>query len=352
MEQTQHRSMSQAKQDIRWKRALIDVGLAIIAVVLVTLIIYGLRLHTYISTVLFVYLFIVLWLVHQRGFWIAVFAAFAACLAFDFFLIQPVFSFTIDHFDDALALFIFLLFAIILGFLYSKMQEIRRQEHEESILFKQRLHQQAEEVTRHDYEAGIFYNVVQATRDEKDLKYQLGLISLAIEEAFSFCGVRSCVILVPDHNGRLAMQRLPSQANTLTELTPDEEGSVAWVMQQGKSVKLPNIPLISRAKGSYLRRVVASSTTNSQVAQGYSCLVPLLSGKKVLGVLRLLVEDNAHPRLMTIKRALETEQSASDVHAELFAKLKDYAVSLIKEALIERALMQEESLRQELSSRK
>ncbi len=351
MEQTQHQVVPRAKKSDWWKRSLVDVGLAIIAVALVTLIIFVLQLHAYISTVLLVYLFIVLLLVHLRGFRTAVLAAFAACLAFDFFLIQPFFSLTIAHFDEGLDLFIFLLFAILLGYFYSKLQEVRRQEHEASMLYKERLREQTEEVTRHDYEAGIFYNVVQATRDEKDLKYQLGFISQAIEEAFFFCGVRSCVILVPDHNGKISLQRLPTQANNLTALTPDEEGSITWVMEQGKSVKLPNIPLIARTKGSYLRRVVASSTTNEGIEHGYSCIIPLLSGKKVLGVLRLLVEDNAHPRLLTIKRILEMEHTASDVQSDLFTKLKDYAVSLIKQALIERALMQEECLRQELSKR-
>lgn len=351
MEQAQYQVVLQAKKGDRWKRYLIDAVLAIIAVVLVTLIIFALQLHARISTILLVFLFVVLWLVHKRGFRTAVFAALAACIAFDFFLTQPFFSFTIAHFEEGLDLFIFLLFAIILSHFYSKSQEVKRQEHEASILYEERLRKQTEEVTRHDYEAGIFYNVVQATRDEKDLKYQLGFITQAIEEVFSFCGVRSCVILVPDLNGKPSLQRLPTQTNDLTALTFDEERSVMWVMEQEKSVRLPNVPPISRAKGSYLRRVVASSTTNEQIEHGYSYIVPLLSGQKVLGVLRLLVEDNAHPRLLTIKRVLEMECPASDVQSELFTKLRDYAVSLIKQALIERALMQEECLRQELSIR-
>ena len=126
---------------------------------------------------------------------------------------------------------------------------------------------------------------------------------------------------------------------------------MTWVMEKGISVRLPAVPLIARAMGSYLRRVVASSTMHEQIEHGYSYIVPLLSGQKVLGVLRLLVEDNAHPRLLTIKRALETACPSTDVQPELFTKLRDYAVSLIKQALIERALMQEESLRQELSKR-
>ena len=351
MEQAQHQVVLQAKKGVQWKRYLIDSVLAVTVVAVVTLIIFALQLHALISTILLVYLFIVLWLVHQRGFWTAILAAFAACVAFDFFFIQPRFSFTILDFEGGLDLFVFLLLAILLGYMYSRLQERKQREHEASILYEERLRQQTEEVTRHDYEAGIFYNVVQVTRDKNDLKYQLGYITQTIEATFSFCGLRSCVILVPDLNGKLSLQRLPTQENSLTALTSDEVGSAMWVMEQGISVRLLNIPLISRAKGSYLRRVVAKKTTNEQIEYGYSYIVPLLSGHKVLGVLRLLVEDNAHPRLHAIKNALEMECPATDVQPELFIKLKDYAVSLIEQALIERALMQEESLRQELSKR-
>lgn len=351
MEQAQYPSALQAKKGEPWKRYLIDAALAVAVVAVVTFGLFALQLHADISTILLVYLFIVLWLVHQRGFWTAVLAAFAACVAFDFFLIEPLFSLSIAQFEKGLDLFIFLLFAIILGYMYSRLQERKQHEHEASILYEERLRKQAEEVTRHDYEEGIFYNVVQVTRDRNDLKYQLGFITQKIEEVFSACGLRSCAIFVPELDGKLTLQRLPTQENALTALTSDEMRSVTWVMEKGTSVTLRDIPLIACARGSSLRRVVASSTTHEQIEHGYSYVVPLLSRQKVLGVLRLLVEDNAHPRLLTIKRALETECPSTDAQPELFTKLRDYAVLLIKQALIERALMQEESLRQELSKR-
>ncbi len=351
MEQVQHPLVQHVKKGGQWKHYLIDGLLAILVVVPITLIIFALQIHPDISTVLLVYLFIVLWLAHQRGFWVVVLAALTACVAIDYFLMQPRFSFAIANFGEGLALFVFLLLAVMLGFMYSKSQERKQQEHDANILYQEKLRKQAEEVTRHDYEADTFYNVVQVTRDKNDLKYQLGFITRAIEEAFSFCGLRSCVIFVPDLDGKLTLQRLPEQENAVTALTTDEMRSVTWVMEKGKSVTLPNIPLIARAKGSYLRRAVVRSSTHESVEHGYSYIVPLLSGQKVLGVLRLLVEDNAHPRLLTIKNALEMECPATDVQPELFTKLRNYAVSLIQQALIERALMQEEYMRQELSRR-
>lgn len=351
MEQAQHAPVRQTKKSEQWKRYLIDAAIAIMVVVPITLIIFALQIHPDTSTVLLLYLFIVLWLAHHRGFWIVVLAALTVCVAVDYFLIQPRFSFAIADFGEELALFVFLLLAVILGYMYSTSQQRKQQEHEASLLSEERLRKQSEEITRHDHEAGIFYNVVQVTRDKNDLKYQLGFITQTIEAAFSFCGLRSCVIFVPDLDGKLTLQRLPEQENELTALASDEMRSVTWVMGQGKSVTLPNIPLIARPKGSYLRRVVVRGATNEQIEHGYSYIVPLFSGQNVLGVLRLLVEDNAHPRLLTIKNALETECPATETQPELFTNLKDYAVSLIQQALIERVLMQEESMRRELSRR-
>ncbi|HLJ35565.1 MAG TPA: ATP-binding protein, partial [Ktedonobacteraceae bacterium] len=160
-----------------------------------------------------------------------------------------------------------------------------------------------------------------------------------------------CLIFAPDLDGKLTLQRLPEQQNATGALANDEMRSVSWVMEHGISVRLPNIPLIARDKGSYLRRPVASSATHELIEHGYSDIVPLLSQQKALGVLRILVEDTAHPRLLNIKHALEKECLSTEEQPELFTKLRDHAVMLIQQALIERALMQEESIRQELSKR-
>ena len=229
--------------------------------------------------------------------------------------------------------------AVLLGFMYSRAQEKNQQEHAESVLYQERLR---EEVIRHDYEENIYHAVVQTTRDKNNLKHQLGFISQKIEEVYSSCGLRSCLIFAPDLDRKLTLQRLSEQQNAATVLTDDEMRSVAWVMEHGIAVRLPNIPLIARDKGSYLRRFVASSAANEPVEHGYSDIVPLLSQQKVLGVLRILVEDTAHPRLRAIKHALEGDCPSTEEQPELFTKLRDHAVLLIEQALIERALMQEE----------
>jgi len=341
-----------------WKRLLIDTVLAITAVIVVTVFVFALQLHARVTTILLVDLFIVLLLTLKRGLRTAILAAVAACLAFDFFLVQPVFSLTVTHIEDAVELLTFLLFAIILSYAYSQQQKrvekARQQKYEESVLYEAMLRKQHEEVSRRDREMSVLYDVMQVTRDQKDLKSQLSLIARTIEDTFAFCGIRGCAFLLPDLDGNCSLSMLSTQSTSLPKPSSNEEASLMWVMEHGKSVTLPEIPLISRPKGSYLRRVVVSNTQAGHCVYHCNHLIPLLSrsGQKVLGVLQLFIEDDANPELVAIKKHLEKEDKPTDnLHPELFARLLDHAVCLIEQTLIERALMQQEALHEELRRR-
>ena len=341
-----------------WKRFLIDTAFAIVAVIVVTLLAFAFRLHPIAATILLVDLFIVLLLTLKRGLRTAILAAVAACLAFDFFLVQPIFSLTIAHFEDAVELFTFLLFAIILSYAYSQQQrrleKAKKQKYEESVLYEARLRKHVEEVSRRNYEMSVLYEVMQVTREQKDLTTQLSLIARTIEDTFAFCGIRGCAFLLPDLDGSASLSMLPTQSTSLPKLSSNDETSMMWVMQHGRAVTLPEIPLISRPKGSYLRRVVVSNTPAGHSVYHCNHLIPLLSrsGQNVLGVLRLFIEDDANPELVAIKKHLEKEDDSTDSpHPELFGKLLDHAVCLIEQTLIERALMQQEALHEELRRR-
>jgi K+-sensing histidine kinase KdpD len=138
-----------------------------------------------------------------------------------------------------------------------------------------------------------------------------------------------------------------------------EEASVMWVMQHAKSVVISDVPLISHQKGSYLRRVVASNSTGDREVYRRNFLVPLISGRrvlgesgeKVLGVMHLLLDDIDHAELASIKKSLELPSESPETQPELFPKLLDHTVFLIEQSLIERALMQQETLNRELQKR-
>src|SRR2546425_754459 len=115
MYQLKHIFLFAVGQKRPWKRYALDTLLALAGSFVVTLLIYGLRLYPLIPNISLVYLVVVLALGSTRGLFAAVFAAVVAFLCFDFFLIEPLYMFTVTKPEEWLALFIFLCTAIITG---------------------------------------------------------------------------------------------------------------------------------------------------------------------------------------------------------------------------------------------
>ncbi len=273
------------------KRYMLDMLLAFMAAILLMFLIVTLPFHPRLATILLVYLFVVLWLIHKRGPRTGILTALIGCAVLDFLVVPPVSTFYVTNIEDGWEILTFLLFVIVFGFSYSRLQKriekAKQQTQEDNRLYEEKLRQHLEEVNRRDHEMDIFFEVVQHTRDTKDLTYQLGYIGQAIEEAYSECGVRSCVFILANGDGKPLPQRLSTQLTPLSALSADEEVSVPWVIKFGESVTLPNIPLVFRPKGSYLRRAVPGNSDPGQSGYGYSYLVPLKSEQRVIGVLRL-----------------------------------------------------------------
>jgi two-component system, OmpR family, sensor histidine kinase KdpD len=234
---------------------------------------------------LLIYLFIVLYLIYTRGFRTAILTAFIGCATLDFFIVPPVFSFTVSHVEDGRELLIFLLFAITLCYSYShllnRMEKVKRQKAEESIHYQEQLRKQQEEVVRRDHHLGVFYEVMQTTRDQIDLRSQLDLIARTIEDTFCECGVVSCSFLLPNLDNQRFLDMLVRRNSGTDDLSSNEEASVMWVMQHAESVVISDVPLISHQKGSYIRRVVANNTQSDREIYHRNFLVPLISGRRV-----------------------------------------------------------------------
>jgi two-component system, OmpR family, sensor histidine kinase KdpD len=344
------------EQKRTWKRYLLDALLAAIAAVVLTVPIRLFRLQINVTTALFAYVLIVALFAYRHGFRTALLTTLLVCVVFDFFFVPPVYSLLIRDVQDAIDLLAFVLCAITVSFLLTRMhhfaERVRRQKEEERI-------QYSVEASRREQQVNAYWTVMQETREERDLQKQLALVARTIEQIFACCGVSKCTFLGPDIDGRLFLHRMSDESKQLDELSTQEEDSAAWVMKHGQSVVIRETPLIAREKGGFSRRVVASTITNHQ--HGYQCsyLVPLLSGQKapgmsgqkVIGVLYLLIEDTDHPEVLAIKRRLEAGCPVSPDSDSLFSQLVDHATNLIEQALIERALMERESQNGELQRR-
>ena len=336
-----------------WKHLFIDFLVAILFVAIITIPAYVLHIQTRIAlaTVLLLYLIVVLVLA-QRNTRIALLAAVLITLAFDFFLLDPVFTFWLKDVRDAINLFAFLAVASLICGVFAQHRKLVRQTNQlkelESIRFEQRLQEQRSEVSRRDDEFRAVYDVIMyITREQKDLKEQLKQMAQTITDAFYFCGIRGCAFYLFDHAGDASMWMLSSRASDMPELSPGDVASVSWVMHHGQPVTVPDFPLVSHTRSSHLRRVVINNTDTRPCENRCNYLIPLVSGGKTLGVMRLYVQDTPHVELAAIKSILRGETVDASIHTELFSKLIDQTVFIIEQSLIERAL----NLRQELQRR-
>src|SRR5579875_2111861 len=178
----------------RQRRYGIDSLLAIVSALLITGFIYVLHLYPRIPDISLVYLLAILTLASTRGLYAAVLASVVAFLSFDFFMIPPLYTFTVDKFEEWLALFVFLVTAIITSQL--------------AVALRQR----ADQAKAQEQETRILYELMQATNKEENLERQLNIIADTVLKVFSFWGMRDCTILLPNEEGNLLVEGSADEA--------------------------------------------------------------------------------------------------------------------------------------------
>jgi two-component system sensor histidine kinase KdpD len=341
-----------------WKRGWVNLIVALFAVALFIFSLLVLPKYFPLGIILLFYLFIVLGLVYTGGIIPAIGAALVICLILDYLIVSPSGSFLITHSQDAWGLLIFLVFAILLSLSFSHLRNridgIRQQKDEERIRYQEQLREQSQEISRKDHQMDIFYNVMQETRDEKDLRLQLARIAQTINEAFAVYGMHDCLFLLPDAEELPFLNTFNEQVARPVILSSDEKASMLRVMQEAQPAMILDAPEVFHEKGSYVRRIVGSNKPGKREMYRYIYMVPLISGRrvlgesgqKVLGVMRVLIEDDGNPELHSLKKLLDLPVGSSTftTEPELFSKLLDHAVFLIEQALIERGLMRQESM--------
>ncbi len=323
MSQIEHLPSLEAREEAGWKRYLGNSMLAIVGTLLVTSLIYAFQLYPRIPNISLVYLLVVLALASTRGLYAAILASVVAFLSFDFFLVPPLYTFTIGKIDEWLALFMFLVTAIITGQLASALR------------------QRAEQARRRENETRILYELVRATNNEEDLGRQLKIVARSVVDVFASWGVRDCAILLPDMKGRPTVQ---GSASDRARLSPDEEATASWVMSQAQTVELHDVSLAPQKPGRYVPRAIVRSTANKGAVRRYERMIPLKLGQRVIGVLCLFMEDD--PRLFAVERSLGVERERSTAQTAFFWTFVDQAT-----AVIERARLRRESLQMELLQR-
>ena len=304
-----------------WEQYLLDSVLAVVGTMLVTGVIAVLHLYPRIPNISIVYLLVVLALASTRGRFASILASMVAFLSFDFFLVPPLYVFTINRIEEWIALFVFLVTAILTSQLAVT------------------LHMRAEQSDRRERETRILYDLVRVTNREDEPEHQLHAIALAIVDVFSSWGVHDCAILQPDASGSLQVQASAYQLIDQIEISPDEKAIASWVMTHGRSMGLyDDESLTTTTSPSFVQRVVVRITPKGRAVRRSLRLVPLKTGQQVVGVLRMRILDDSL-KLIQDER-LEEEPDQPNVRTAFFWTLLEQASSLI-----ERARLRRENLR-------
>jgi two-component system sensor histidine kinase KdpD len=268
------RLLVSARSHLPWRRYLLDSGLALVGVLLVTGGIAFFQLYPRISTISLSYLLVVLALAALRGRVAAILASLLAFFAFNFFLVPPLYTFVVGRLDDLVALFVFLATAIITGQLASALRS------------------RAEVARRREEETHILYELGRAVNSEDDLTGQLTTVTQAVVNVFSSWGVRDCALLLPDAGGTLRVQATGERdAHGPLEqvrISSEEQAAAAWVMQHRQTVDVYDNSLAAHWAGPTAPQIVVRASP--QLTTQFVRLVPLLSNDEAIGVLRLVIE--------------------------------------------------------------
>ncbi len=324
MRSIEHLLFLGARAERRWMRYVADALLAGISTFLITMCIYALRLYPEIPNISLLYILLVLILASTRGLYAAIIASVVAFLSFDYYQVQPLYTFTIGTLEEWLALFVFLVAAIITGQLASALR------------------QRAEEATQREQEARTLYELVNATAREEDLDRQLTIVAQAMVKVFSFAGVRDCAILLPDDTGKLVLRVSTYQTARSLPLTVDEVATATSAMSGGKMIDLYQgdmMPQSNKHWPHWFRRALMTEVSGIF----YVRMIPLMAvGQRGVGVVRLLVED--HAQQFMIDRGQEVEKECSHSQTTFFWTFLDQATSIIERARLHRESLQIEVL--------
>ncbi|GHO96325.1 hypothetical protein KSF_063730 [Reticulibacter mediterranei] len=278
----------EARARVHRQQIVVDSLLAIIGVLLITGFMVVLRLYPAISTVSILYLLLILPLAMWRGRYAAILAAIVAVLAFNFFLVPPLYTLIMPT-SEWLALGVFLLTALVT----SQLAIISRKS--------------AEQAWSRERETRILYEMMHAVNSQMTLDEQLDVIALATVRIFAAWGMRECALLLPDEKGRLLIRaEAPIQIESFT-LSPEHLTIAHQVLVEGK------------------RRVV-SNVVFSSGEKGYLHLLPLQIDGRILGVLALHIQ--AEKRFLTLEQALDEQGPLDDQRAFFWIFLDQVALTL------------------------
>ncbi len=290
-----------------WSRVFLESALAIVGALIVTGIIDVFQLYPRIPNISILYLFVVLGLASTFGLYAAVAASVVAFLSFDYFIVPPLYTFTIDRWEEWIALFVFLATALFT----SQLTAIARQ--------------RTEQAERREREAKILYELIRMTNVHEHFEDQIGIFVEAIARVFTAWGVRSCVLLLMDEHNTLAQ---PAEASLLQEgitLSPEDKTMALAVLNKGQMMEKRLAP-----QPDYRDEIHHISHYNSVGPITILRFIPMKAGNEVLGVLCLKIQKPVS--WFTSVERMQEEQTRSNSRIGFFWTFLEQGASILERA--------------------
>jgi len=288
-------------------RVLLKTVIAIGGALLVTGIIYWFHLYPLIPNISFLYLPVVLGVASSFGLYAAIVASLAAFLSFDYFLVPPLYVFTINRWEEWVALFIFLLTALWT----SQLTVVLR---ERTALARRR-----------ERETKILYELIRLANSSELLEEQIGIVVESIVRVFAAWGVDDCALLLPGPDETLTLAVQATTGSREMVLSQEEQAMAVAVLTQGNMMEKRTAPAPDfRDSVSHISRY---STIGPVTTLRF---IPLKTTDQVLGVLALHMHHPV-PWFTTIHR-MQQEQARSNTRIDFFWTFLEQATSILERA--------------------
>ncbi len=303
----------EGKKMFRWPRFLLESVLAVGGSLAVTGLIGLFHLYPQIPNISLVYLLLILLLASTFGRYAAVLASVTAFLAFDYFLVPPLYTFTIARWEEWIALFVFLVTALLTSQLTAVMR------------------QRTAQAQRQERETRILYELLRYANTHERLEELLNVVAFSTVRVFEPWGVCACAILLPDEQGTLTMlaDTLPSQEPFT--LSSDELALVTTTMTQGHIQEKRSAPPPDIRDSEHHVHYYATIGPVTILR-----LIPLQTDQHVFGVLCLRIQ---HPvSWFTDVEHMEKDRYQSGSRVAFFWTYLEQVTSLIERALLRSAV--------------
>ncbi len=293
----------------RWPRFLLESIVAIGGALVVTGLMSLFHLYPQIPNISLVYLLVILLLASTFGRYAAVLASITSFLAFDYFLVPPLYTFTIARWEEWIALFVFLVAALLTSQLAAVMR------------------QRTAQAQRQERETRILYELLRYANTHESLEELLSVVVFATVRVFESWGVSACAILLPDEHGTLSMLADSLPSHTAFNLSSDELDLVTTTMKESRIQEKRSAPPPDMRDSEHHVQYFATLGPVTILR-----FIPLQTDQRVFGVMCLRIQ---HPVPWFADVAhMEHDRTRSGSRVSFFWTYLEQVNTLIERALL------------------